>query len=75
MEYALAAIGALTLIAISGWLYAARQKKHIGELETENNGLKESLNARERQDKAGAAHDAVGDLNDDAQFLPKDDVR
>lgn len=69
MEYALAAIGGLVLLVVLGGVAYARKSKQVGVLKTENKAMKEGASARERQDKAEAEHDRVGDLNDDARFL------
>ena len=63
------AIGLLAALAAGGWWAYAHQKKIVGKLTAEVKALKEGANARERQDKAEAEHNRVGDLNDDARFL------
>lgn len=69
MQYALAAIGALALIAIAGWLYAAKQKKRVGRLELENKVFRQEAEGHEREHKAIDEHASLGDLNDDAAVL------
>jgi cell division protein FtsB len=69
MEYALAAIGALTLLAGSGWWAYARSKKRFGQLKAENANLRAERNARIAQDKSFDRNRGA-DLSSDREFLP-----
>ena len=69
MQYALAGLAALTLIAILGWWSSARKSKRIGELENQIKVYEAGQEAHEREHEAIDLHASGGDLNDDAVFL------
>lgn len=63
------AIGALTLIAVLGWVLFARTRKRVGEMGERIKALEEGSDAQERQLKAIREHLALGDLLDDERVV------
>jgi hypothetical protein len=66
---ALIAIGALALIAVAGWLVAARASARVGKLEMKIKTFEDGIDARERQVQAEVDHARRGDFADDADVM------